>query len=96
MADDGPVCGRPTCPRPVALMWQRYATDAERAALIPPPAPSDTVLLPVFACHEDTLADPLPTGTHQSTCTAPTGSSTCNCTPDYPTAGPAVMAEAGA
>jgi hypothetical protein len=70
-------------------MWQRHATDDERAATVPPPAAGDELLMPVFACHEDTLADPQPTGIHQSTCTAPTGSPTCNCTPDYPQPGPA-------
>lgn len=91
VTDPGPVCGRSGCPRPVALMWQRYATDAERAAVEPPPVQGDVVLVPVFACTQDTLQQPLPTGTHQSTCTAPTGDLTCNCTPDYPQPGPAVV-----
>ena len=94
MTDDGPVCGRSGCTNPVTLMWQRYATDDERAALVPPPAPGDEVLMPVFACTVDTLNDPLPTGIHQSTCTAPTGAKTCDCTPDYPQAGPADVREA--
>lgn len=78
-------CAVPACETPTQQLksWQRYATEAERQALIEagePIGPGDPVLLPVIACENHAITADLRTGTHQATCTAPP---TCNCTPDY-------------